>query len=138
MSVPFPPDGRVGPPGHALPSLAMLDLPRLRGICPDASQLNRLLLLAREQLHADLTRMRAALERGDAVAAAERIHHIKGAACMLCPTGDGLLGQLDAARAATLACTTMRDIGPVLADLEKSLRSFDAQLQAAIRAKPEP
>lgn len=115
---------------------AMLDLPRLRSICPDAAQLNRLLVLAREQLHADRVRMRAALERGDAVGAAERIHHIKGAACMLCRANDALLGQLDAARAAVLGGTARRDISRVLADMEDGLRSLDARLQAAAWTLP--
>ncbi|SAI56688.1 Uncharacterised protein [Bordetella ansorpii] len=132
MPMPPPPGGQADSPSHDQPGLAMLDLPRLRGICPDAAQLNRLLILAREHLHSDLVRMRAALERGDAVAAAERVHHIKGAACMLCRAGDGLLGQLDAARAAMLGCVTM----PVIADevklMEDGLLKLDLQLLAAL------
>ncbi|ARP94640.1 hypothetical protein [Bordetella genomosp. 13] len=112
----------------------LLDLPRLRVLCPDPAQMRRLLTMAVEHMRVDHQHVQHALLRGDPLAAAQRLHHIQGAVCMLCVTGHPLVEQLDDARAALLDDPHGRRAAQALQHVQSGLQRLDAQLHAALQA----
>ncbi|WP_144633353.1 hypothetical protein [Bordetella genomosp. 13] len=110
----------------------LLDLPRLRLLCPDPARRRGLLTMALTHLREDRQRLREALGRDDRVAAAQHIHYIEGAARLLCAPAHPLLAtfeysRVELARSPHGACATaipdVQALLAVLAQLENDLRT---------------